>query len=434
MATISEKEFSTGISSQSRPYSDERTLDERVMPQDMTTLVEPTPQYPRPDDTVLAREQVNSQTFTNQTSYDPVRYSNVYGTLMSFATGTSLKVTYYRHIRSDVTVQTDFSDNDFYEDDIHTDLEQILNFELRVDSAFNFNWDDERHEAMFTGEAIVYPGFEPSVGDMFTYKIGDSIGLFKIDSFEPMSIRQGAYHHITFSLFTRLGEVERAILVRRTGSTVVFDLQKYMSGNLVLLQHESYINLEKLRELRSSIAMHYTKCFYDRNNHSYIRPDAIYDPYIVQYLLKKISSFDTKCYPMQLVSIYDYDQTVWSLFTDDKHTYLDDVYPTFTIKYKRDGVYTTQVNGLTNCKYLAITDLESEIKTPYVFSQNFYNKEVTMMSTMESLVYDYLTVGNIDPSKTVSLIQDFRRLDKATFFYNGAVYLHLIDIAIKSIT
>ena len=180
--------------------------------------------------------------------------------------------------------------------------------------------------------------------------------------------------------------------------------------------------------------MHYTKCFYDRNNHSYIRPDAIYDPYIVQYLLKKISSFDTKCYPMQLVSIYDYDQTIWSLFTDDKHTYLDDVYPTFTIKYKRDGVYTTQVNGLTNCKYLAITDLESEIKTPYVFSQNFYNKEVTMMSTMESLVYDYLTVGNIDPSKTVSLIQDFRRLDKATFFYNGAVYLHLIDIAIKSIT
>lgn len=435
MGVISQNESSTTtLFPSNNLYSDQDVTTSRDHPKHSTELIDPTPQYARPDDTVIAREEANAKTFINKTAYDPQRYPDVYGTLMQYVSGTPIRVTYYRQIHSDGEVQTNFGDNDVYEDYIHSDLEQILNFEFRTESAFSFNWDDDKKEGTFSGEGIVYPGFEVSVGDMFTYKIGDSIGLFKIDSFEPLSIRQSSYQRITFSLFQRLDNAEYNNLIQRTGSTVVFDLQKYLSGGLVLLESESYIQLERLREMRISLAKYYSHTFYDRNIHSYIRPDGIYDPYLVRYMSKKISAFDTKVSALQLVTIYDYEDSLWSLMTENRHDVFKIIKAYTGVNVKRDGVFTTLVNGIINREYISLHREPVFNSETYVLSEAFYLQQRDNMSLVEKLVYDYVTTGTVDVTATLSVVQAFRQLSHEELFYKGGIYLHLIDVAIRTIT
>ena len=415
-------------------YTDQSVTTDRDHPKHSTELINPSPQYPRPDDTVIAREEANAKTYINKTAYDPQRYPDVYGTLMQYVSGTPIRVTYYRQIHSDGEVQTNFGDNDTYEDYIHSDLEQILNFEFRTESAFSFNWDDDKKEALFSGEGIVYPGFEVSVGDMFTYKIGDSIGLFKIDSFEPLSIRQSSYQRITFSLFQRLDNDGYNHLIQRTGSTVVFDLQKYLSGGLVLLETESYVQLERLREIKASLTKYYSHTFYDRNIHSYVRPDGIYDPYLVRYMSKKISAFDTKVSALQLVTIYDYEDSLWGLMTENRHDTFKIIKSFSALNTKRDGVFTTLVNGLINREYISLHREPIHSSEPYVLSDAFYSQNRSSMSVIEQLVYDYVTTGIVDIAQTLQIVQTFRQLPIDELYYKGAIYLHLIDVAIRSIT
>ena len=535
----------------------------------------------------MAREEANSKSFVQRTSYDPGRFQETFGTLMQYVAGTPIRVTYYRQILPDDGEQTAFGDVDDIEHDSHCDLEQILNFEMRPESQFNFSWDSEQSFATFTGEAIVYPGFEPHVGDQFVYRIHDATGLFQVTHIEPLSIRQGAYHRIAFVLRERLTERKRRELLHRSKSTVVFDLQKFLSNNIALLKYESYIDLEKLREVRISLAKYYNGKFYDPLIESYISPDGVYDPYLVKYMLKKVSTQVIRYRPMQCIIVYDYEDTIWSVFTEDRHSVLSTVHPAYEVVTKEDGIFGTQLNGLINKPYIRVVNstndqssgigsrvstgtlngttgtpsvsdgsssssgdtsqttdpstwtvsyanmhggviritrdghgriLEEVVVpdtpapnrddiidtgpfesttdtmpdgtvihrhyyyytpsithghqhttfkqppcsihppctppytvsddssdssstgagdsslTPYVFSWAFYRGLTGQMSTMERLVYDYITTGIVDAHEVVVLVSAYRTLTPEQLYYRGAVYLHLIDVAIRSIT
>ena len=568
-----------------KKYSNQRSLDNTKLPEKTNDLVEPYPQYPRPEDTHLAREEINDKSFTHRTSYDPDRFHETFGTLTQYVSGTPIKVTYYRLILSDDTERTAFGDVDFVDSDNHIDLEQILNFEFRTESQFNFNWDSENGEAAFTGEGIVYPGFEPHVGDKFVYRIHDAIGLFAITHVEPLSLRHGAYYRIAFNFRSRLNERDMNTLRARTKSTVVFDVQKALSENLSLLKYENYIILEELRRTRIELAQHYNNKFYDPLIESYIKPNGIYDPYLVEYMLKKVSMSVVRNRPRQCIITNDYEASLWSLFTYQRHNDLSSVMPAFEVVTKFDGIFGTQFNGLINKPFIRIVnstndntvssdgfgsrvstgtmngtitsasptdtteddsssnrgtrkiefvntahgtvktvitggdgqvlqvnenkprilpqgvymgdycpsrnveetlpngdtnvhhyyyyknvnkghitntfkepycfknrppctgdnlhlpdDLELNTSTtdgsiiPYVFSWNFYNGLTRDMTDLELLVYQYIETGYVDPRKVRDIVINFRKLPLEKLFYFGAVYLHLIDVAITTIT
>ena len=498
-------------------------------------MIQPTPQYPRPDDTVIANSEANSKSFIYQTSYDPGRFHDTFGTMMQYVSGTPIRVTYYKQILSDNLERTAFADTDFVEDDSHIDLEQILNFEFRTESQFNFSWDSDKGMATFSGEGITYPGFEPTVGDMFLYKIHDAFGIFVLTHVEPLSLRQGAYHRINFILRSRLNDSDRKTLLSRVRSSSVFDIQKCLGEKLTLLKHEKYIALEKLREIRVSLSKYYNHIFYDELIDSYIRPDGVYDPYVVKYMLKKNDSFIIKRRPMQLVIIDDYLDTIWSMFTDIKHSNIAALKQVYTTSKKIDNIFGTQINGLMNREYVVLLDsmediqsnnnntnnthtskkdkLEYQINRPdpifgihkednideeaicdtdeahthhhiyyykpnihhnhnhtffkqpscgttippclprpiipvldkddvvtvspdgyYIFDNVFYNGLTSQMSIFEKLVYEYISTGNIDVDTTVYEVSKYRKLSKDRLFYNGPLYIGLIDAAIAAIT
>jgi len=323
----------------------------------------------------VSHENTNEATFLNKTALNASRFNEELGSLLGYQRGSPITVTYFRRMISEDNIKTIDSDYDILENDIHVDLEQINNFEFRVSGAFSFSW--EEGEASSVGEGTTYPGFEPKIGDMFIYSTGkhEALGLYVVSNVEPLSLRQGAYHRINFYLKYRLSPKQTEELHKRIHSTVYFDKQKFLSENITLLNYTSAIQLNKLRKARIEIAKYYANNFYDRSMYTYMRPDGYYDPYVITYINKKLSIPDVKVRPEQLVPIYDYNKSIWSLFTDSEHVYLKQVYSHYYIVKREVMTFNTGMNSLINRPYVQLGEPSNDqyyVYEPYLFDPIFY--------------------------------------------------------------
>lgn len=403
-------------------------------------LIKPTPQFPVQGDIHVSHESANISTFTNKTALNPSRYNEVFGTLLGYQRGSPIQVTYFKNMLSEDNIRTKYNDFDPDEDNIHTDLQQINNFEFRLSGAMPFSWDEG--EATSTGEGTTYPGFEPQVGDMFLYSTGagETIGLFVISQVEPLSLRQGAYHKINFYLKNRLDKNKVIELHKRVhGEPAYFDKQKFLSDNITLLNHSSAVQLQILRKSRTSICKYYFNTFYDRTMCTIIRPDGVYDPYLVHYLHKKISISDVKVRPEQLLPIYDYSKSMWSLFTDEEHKHFSQCFTHHYVIAHTVLTFNTGINSIINRSYIQLCNSSRELPEeymvikPYVFSDAFYGENPTGLSVFESIIFDYIVSDKINIPAIVSVVENYRTVDIPNAFYDLPIYLHLIDIAIRRI-
>jgi hypothetical protein len=234
-----------------------------------------------------------------------------------------------------------------------------------------------------------------------------------------------------------------------------FQRDKYFTNNFSLLTTSNFHLLESLTTYKDIIIKRYFDYFYNRNyNTLLIDNDSIYDPYIVEYMNKKVSVIETNKRPQQLftyISDFYYD-TIWSLLTENEGNNIEHIK-----KYKyiyNHALYTWSgtITGLFNRNYVVIDNEEpkslindTRLNTEqeyYLFSERFYNKtildsdETDEDTVFEKMVYNAIVNGEItDPELLITNYLDkFQNLSKEKRFYWMPIYIYLIDIAIANIT
>ena len=90
-----------------------------------------------------------------------------------------------------------------------------------------------------------------------------------------------------------LNATYRDRLQRQSTITMYFDKYKYLAGNTTLLTTDAFQQKKDLEHIRLEIIEDYIERFYDREYSTFMRPDGIYDPYIVEYWNKKVSIQDS---------------------------------------------------------------------------------------------------------------------------------------------
>ena len=240
--------------------------------------------------------------------------------IAGFPEGSIVLVTYYsinsplKDVRSDlVDILTPAKD------DVHIDLTEIRNFELRVSGDFNFEFSEDENLGKLSGEAITFAGFVPHVGDFFLYQLRNGkIGVFYIGGIQRLAIGQDTYHRINFSLQSYLTPDGRDRLRHQTTSQFYFDKTKFLAGNHAYLTSQGYVEQKDLKHIRLEIIQNYADRFYTTDMSSFIRPDGAYDPYIVEYWNKKVSFLDSPVRPVQLfIAVQNYKKTIWSVLTNN---------------------------------------------------------------------------------------------------------------------
>lgn len=234
-------------------------------------------------------------------------------------------------------------------DDVHISWTEIRNFEIRLSGEFNYEFQDTEVTSKFTGEGLVLPGFIPRIGDLFLYQVrNQKIGIFTVSNIARLALGQETYHRINFTMEQYL-DADMRDRLRRQSTVWYFDKTKFLVGNNAFISTQGWIQQKELKHIRKEVIVNYMDRFYDKEFSSFMRPDGIFDPYVVEYWNKKISISDCRLRPIQLLAaIQSFHKTIWSALTMNPIKNLKNVekeYSTDTLVSTFWGVNITSLLG-----------------------------------------------------------------------------------------
>lgn len=317
--------------------------------------------HPVLDAHTLSDERVIENTFINETSVNADAYRERMNLVAGFPEGRVIIVTYFSQNNPITDIQSHVVDlNLTTKDDTHLAFTEIRNFEMRCSSELNFEYDSDTNTTKVTGEALVFPRFTPRVADIFLYEMRQGqIGVFRVASVDRLALGQDTYHKVTFTMQNYLNGEYRAMLNRQTTVRMYFDKKKYIAGNTALLTSEGFSQKKTLEHIRLEIIEDYIERFYSEEFSTFIRPDGLYDPYVVEYWNKKVSLRDsnTQLRPTQiLISVANYRKTIWAVLTDNPIKNLTNVERRWNTGTYRSTFWGVNVTSLLGHKFITIGD------------------------------------------------------------------------------
>lgn len=419
-------------------------------------------------------------TYTTQSAQNSKRYPQEYRTILAYPEGYAMQVTYFHRNHPNIDTRSMSSELIDKDDAVHKDLTRILNLEMKLTEPLQSEFREEDNTFLISGQAVMYPGLEPYIGDLFYLEIdNNNIHLFRVNNITPTTYRQERNYAISFSTYTKVNEEVYRRLNSTSLTTMVFDKKSYFgSSEYSLLTYDSYFVLTKLRSLRKSISQDLINFFFDSSVQSFIRPDKVYDPYVVEYLKRKISVFDDGVRAVQLYPrLNNYNRSIWYKLIDSNNTLdLSDLYYRWSIRFKAVDMFDSDINGLMEMNYLILTEdakksksINTGVKAPeinndnsykpivnvkrplcsykegstpaqeatyddtvYIFSLGFYKGFVEETNTLEKCIFNWLSSNILDPKEIVLLTERYRKFgfDTNEAFYTYCLYLSLIDAAI----
>ena len=348
----------------SQPVKDS-TLAPSVDAKEHPNLTKVPEVLPEPDDIYSKREYAKN-TFNNQQAINIDRRAQIVNYMKGFAEGSPITVTYYKDQNPETDIGGKLKISEFDMNDVHYSYLRIHGFEMRLTAALSYEHDRENgQESRLTGEAICYPGFRPEMGDRFTMEIDHgTIGLMTIDEIpERTAIRSSTYHRIHFWLTNIMSDEVQQALDNRVRDEAWFDKKRFLNEPGALLLHDEVVELKFLHKQYHQMASYYISKFFERKVYrSIIRPDEVYDPYIVDFLHQIIDYRSMGGLPIQFMEDAPYmDVNIWRAIL--KETIPLRAVPTGA-EIKKLGIGSTysRLNALINKNYLCFVDSPSVAK------------------------------------------------------------------------
>lgn len=319
------------------------------------------------DNTAITSERALIDTFVPQTAVNTDLFKNELSMLAGYPEGRVLEVTYFyqvhalTNIRSmnveRVTLDTDWT---------HYSFVQIRNFELRSQDQLEYEYNNDTNISSLKGTALTFAGFEPYINDMFIYKLrNEKIGLFVVNSVQRTAIGNDTYHKISFDLVDYLNDTIAKKLADCTKQIYYFDKTKFTVGNQALLTTEGYGQKNDLSALKKEVVNNFMSQYYTTELNSFVRPDGVYDPYVVEYWNKKVNFDECATRPTQLlVSQHAYSRSIWGILTGVPLRKIELLANRYAVFPKRYATWDTNVNALVDRRVLYLDcDLDFEISS-----------------------------------------------------------------------
>lgn len=450
-----------------------------VAPQTITTMQTALDQVPYIEDT-----------FVNKTSFNPETYAEQFQLLQRYASGSRIKVTYFLISTPTGGFQrsTDI-DQSNSRSSLKTSYTQINNFELVMQGPIRNTFDQDTKETKVFGEALLYPGMKPRMGDELVMPIGDAnYGIFRVTGVERLSYRQGSNHKITYFLNRIATDDDINYMKASVTEELWFDQATYLGDATTLLKADSYRYLKIMRQMRNILIRYYYNTFYDKSMSSIIAPNGSYDPYLVNYLTSKISIEDSIYRPVQLYpGFQNYENTLWSRLNDITNRQLTNIQANYSYALYRAGRMDVMITSLVNRLMIAMDNpnrvamgppltTEPFISIPgsgppppgicstppdgrfdpgsyntpcgiepllyvstqegYVFTSNFYTNNKAAMTPFEFLVWAVIYDRQINDIGDFinTYINQYTSLTFDEQYYFIPLYLWLIDVGINQIS
>lgn len=430
----------------------------------------------------LDQQPYVADSFVNRNAYNPETYADQFGLLQRYSLGSRITVTYFMiSTPLDGLQRSTDIDQSNVRNSIQTNYTQINNLEIVMQAGLRYDFDNQTTESRVTGEALLYPGLKPRMGDEFVMSVSDgTFGIFRVTKIDRLAWRQGSNIRITFFYNRQATNEEINVLTSSVTKVVYFDTSTYLGDTTTLLKEQSYVNLQTLKQMKQVLTKYYYDNFYNSGFSSLIAPANYYDPYIVKFMNSITTISDTHYKPLQLYqAIANFESTIWGRLLDPINNTLNNInQQALYVKFRanRWDVYITPVVNelmiyVENPTKLLIKQEQNnsdiDISTSldnfslgyipgsfqsalkqlqyistidnYIFSSNFYSGNTTEMTLFEYTVYYAVTKKSLGSDNDISVFIDtylssYTQLTLDQQFNFIPIYLYLIDLAIKTTT
>ena len=404
----------------------------------------------------------------NKYAINATQYPKVTALLAGFMRGYRIQVTYFRQCQQgNSNNRTNIADYATERNALTSEYERIFNFEMTLREKLTWNYNSGNASGSVTGQALFYAGVEPTVGDMFLYSVGDGkYGLFRVNLVESMNWTNDRVFLVSFSIQSVPDSSDMDGIVGPVVRDLVWTKMASYGQCYSVISATAYLLLEKIKVFRRELCRYYHRVFYDHVLNAYVRPDRIYDPCCVRFMLSKMTMIDVPVRSKQpyLLDNLVYDGSLWARLNDRYTSTLEGISPFYEYKTVTADSLCTYVNELYNHtvilpqKYVpyqgtAVPVVAPSPTTPpcgptaievgsdddtsgtnyYVLSQAFWTGDTTNMTNLEQIVYTVITTRTVDQtadaiSEIMLGIYDVPVSDQ---YYFIPLYLHLIDLLMQ---
>ena len=321
------------------------------------------------DGQAIVDDRVINNNLMNKTSFNEDHFMDNRSLIAGYPEGRIILVTYFSQNHPLIDTMAKPADvNMLTYNDVHISWTQIRNFEVRLQSELNYEYSSDSNRSQTESSGIVLPGFVPRIGDCFFYMMRNGkIGLFYISDINRLALGQETYHQINFTMQGWLDAPMRDRFQRQSTSIFYFDKEKFLTGNVAFMTTQGYVEKKELLHIRREIIQNYMDRFYDTEFSSFMRPDDVYDPYVVEYWTRKVNCDTTNDRPIQLfVSMQNYKKTIWSVLTNNPIKTLKNLSHDFTIVTDFHTFWDVNITSLIGHRFLYVGKERGAVKSPTI--------------------------------------------------------------------
>lgn len=350
----------------------------------------------------------------------------------------------------------------------HQPYDLYRGYILRVNSAITTNQDPETKEFSAVGEASMFYGLVPNVGDMFVADAGGGeLGMFTLTEVERMGYMKQACYRINFQLICRGQDPRFDLLESRVQRTFVFDVELLELMDNPFLSLDDHLKFEGLAEQHARISRYFKAKFWSAQVNTLKVPQQnglLYDGFHSEFC--RYIGLEN---PLESIRVhqlgglpYDGVGTLWSAFKELSthplmlaHRKFNVILTNMFMSYPvLRGIYYTQFEeliypsgdfgnddpGVLKATGSLMTRLPPagevtadgdyfpiDYDDAYVLSHAFYDEDPTKMSGFERLLYDMLCQKAVPVDKVDKLAKGYFKLALLEQFYYAPLLLVLIN-------
>lgn len=385
------------------------------------------------DQRALGKEYVRN-TFIHDNAIDLDRFGEVITDIRRYIAGYPIRVTYYHKTVSD---RQGTNDPDFIVNSISDSYTRIQDFEIKLDQSLQYSYLTEENISDVIGEATMYPGIQPHVGDMLVYTVDPgtgAMGLFKITTFHRLSIRANTCWRVSLQLMQFIDQADLDNLEKQVVDVKYFTLDAYTGDKHVLLTSESQQLLRDLNTVETILKQHYVDQFFDVSIHNtFVRPDNVYDPYIVAFLDTMFGYGELPHRVYQLITDAPLDyKSFWNALLNPDYITQNRAARYYKVATVKQESRTAIINSLLNKSYVLLCEEEDNTTYSYI-SYGLFSLNGAASDDFDQLVRLFYEQRLIDPFALLTQAQNYHTLSPMDQFYRIPVFMFLATLLKRTI-